>query len=124
MIHDNYFRKYRAKTLEVKLAKPNFGLQRGTLINLVIFEYSELGKRQMWQNWYNISGDKTEMPNPSSVELEQMFSDSTLGFINLSVSGIYYIDGMSFEYDVKMKNMNLFKSIPHKKRHYTWLYKQ
>ena len=36
-IHDNYFRKYRAKTLEVKLAKSNFGLQRGTLISLAIF---------------------------------------------------------------------------------------
>ena len=111
MIHDNYFRKYRAKTLEVKLAKPNFGLQRGTLISLAIFEYSELGKRQMWQNWYNISGDKTEMPNPSSVELEQMFSDSTLGFINLSVSGIYYIDGMSFEYDVKNEEHELIQKV-------------
>ena len=65
----------------------------------------------MWQNWYNISGDKTEMPNPSSVELEQMFSDSTLGFINLSVSGIYYIDGMSFEYDVKNEEHELIQKV-------------
>ena len=111
MIHDNYFRKYRAKTLEVTLAKANFGLQRGTLINLAIFEYSELGKRQMWQNWNNIGFDNSEMPNPSSVELEQMFSDSTLGFINLSVSGIYYIDGMSFEYDTKNKEHEIIQKI-------------
>ena len=65
----------------------------------------------MWQNWNNIGFDNSEMPNPSSVELEQMFSDSTLGFINLSVSGIYYIDGMSFEYDTKNKEHEIIQKI-------------
>lgn len=111
MIHDNYFRKFRAKTLEIKLAKPNFGIQRGTLINVAIFEYSELGKRQMWQNWYNISGDKSANPNPSSTKMEEMFTDSTLGFINLAVSGIYYVDGMSFEYSTDNKEHEIIQKI-------------
>lgn len=40
-----------------------------------------------------------------------MFEDSTLGFINLSVSGVYYIDGMSFEYDVKNEEHEIIQKI-------------
>lgn len=98
-LHDNVFRKQRSKRLIVTMARPNFGLQRGTLVNVAIFEYSELGKRQMYQNIMNLAGDKSSEGETSTEHMEQTFADTSTGLPNVSASGMYYIDGMTFEYD-------------------------
>lgn len=98
-IHDNLLRKYRAKRLEVKMARPNFGIQRGTLINVAIFEYTTLGKRQIWQQYMGITGDQSTETNKSSKEIETIFMDPNTPLMNIAISGLYYVDGMSFEYD-------------------------
>lgn len=100
-IHDNMLRKFKSKRLIVTMARPNFGLQRGTLVNVAIFEYSELGKRQIWQNWMNLTGDKTASAMKSDIQMEKTFSDTSTGLPNMAVTGMYYIDGMSFEYDIE-----------------------
>ena len=110
-IHDCVFTKARQKRLVLKMSKANFGLQRGTLVNVVIFETSEVGKRQMWQNMMNLSGDKTANPLPSSEKMEKFFEDNTAELLNASVSGMYYIDGMSFEYDIDNKDNELIQRI-------------
>lgn len=98
-IHDMMFRKFRSKRLEVKMARPNFGIQRGTLINVAIFEYTEVGKRQIWQQLYGLAGDKDPSPTKTDKDMENIFSDPNTSLLNVSVSGLYYVDGMSFEYD-------------------------
>lgn len=110
-IHDNMFTKARQKRLVLTMDKANFGLQRGTLVNLAIFETSEIGKRQMWQNLMNITGDKSANPMPSSEKMEKIFMDSTVEMLNVSVSGMFYIDGMKFEYDKNTKDNELIQKI-------------
>lgn len=99
-IHDAYFKKLRAKRLVIELDNPNFGLQRGTLVNIAVFEYDNENKRSMVANTVNVIGyqEGTE----SNVHIDKEFNDKIdadgYGMMNPTVSGMYYIDGMSFEY--------------------------
>lgn len=84
-IRDNYFRKIRQRRLKVSLDITNLALQRGTLVYLYIFEYSQTAKREMLMD---------EMDNPI------IRSRVDEGHIpNPFMCGFYYIDGMEFIYD-------------------------
>lgn len=99
-IHDAFLRKLRTRTLEVIMEKPNFGLQRGTLILVLDFVSSQEAKRNIAQNWNNLGTENQETTaNPSSGELEQKIQTPYTPFPNYSTSGVYYIDGMVFEYN-------------------------
>lgn len=97
-IHDNMLMKFRSKRLVVTMNKPNFGLQRGTIINVVVFCYDPLNKRRMWANMNNLYGDTDPEAYPTDSKMEEVFNDPSVGLPDLSVTGFYYIDGMEFDY--------------------------
>lgn len=100
-IHDKYFEKFRARRLRVTLKQTNFMLERGMLISVVIFEYDPVKKRKMLGNFSILSGDKDsskELPEVDTAIKEGAVDYST-PMLNAAISGIYYIDGLEFEYD-------------------------
>lgn len=114
-IHDSYLRKLRARYLVVEMDSPNLGLQRGTVINVVIFEYNTVNKRFMAGNYKNAGvddevntiDDLEAKADPDSytdsidTETARNIQDDTVGILNHTISGMYYIDGMTFEYSDK-----------------------
>ena len=98
-INTKYFQKLRAKRLKVKMAAPNYGLVRGTLVGLVWFETEMTKKRDIIANSQNAhTANKVEKRSLSSDEID-IILDSEAPVANPYVSGIYYIDGMIFEYE-------------------------
>lgn len=84
----NYFRKIRQRRLKVVMDSPNMALQRGTLINILIMEYSAEGiKALSEEDAMEDSTFRNEIANSHPV-------------VNPYISGMYYIDGMSFSYNM------------------------
>lgn len=99
-IHDKYFEKFRARRLKVELEQPNFMLERGMLTGVSIFEYDPVKKRKMLSNWGNFNGnadsDKEEPEAQNAIKTGEI--DYATPLMNIAISGIYYIDGIEFEY--------------------------
>ncbi len=117
-LHDAYMRKLRAKRLMVEMDSMNLGLQRGILVNVAIYEYHTQNKQFMagnYQNVYNDDGVKStdefdsNADPDSQIEMDEETArnvdNGAVGFLNTSISGMYYIDGMSFEYDAKYQKI-------------------
>lgn len=110
LIRQKFFSKHRQRILEVELLKLNLGLQRGTLVNIVIFESNERNKQFVLSQSSNIFEDKP-IDNPSESDIipndfddpDNKVSEIIMGeqyeIPNLALSGIYYIDSMRFEYN-------------------------
>ena len=77
-LHKRYFDKLRTKQIKIELEKVNFGLQRGTLLNIIFKEYNSTVIKLM--------------NNENSLENDDE------GIVNTFLSGIYYIDSITFEY--------------------------
>ena len=93
-LNEKYFAKLRYKRLKVELDNYNIGLERGTLVNVLIKEYDQNIIKAM-------NGNKDPDENAS-------------GFMNPYASGMYYIDSMEFVY----------KSENHKIQQYLYLVKK
>ena len=103
IIRNAFFRKKRQSILYVVLKNMNFGLQRGTLVNVAIFDKDPINKKRMFQNVDNISqaGDNIQQPDaqlPPEINEEDVIMDDTVVIPNIKLTGLYYIDGMEFEY--------------------------
>lgn len=100
-IRDKYFEKFRSRQLKVKLKQPNFMLERGMLTGVCIFEYDSNKKRKMITNMSNFYGNKDSFEESPEVrkELNDESVDYDTPMINVAISGIYYIDGIEFEYE-------------------------
>ena len=100
-IHDKYFSRIRSKRIKVKMGKPNYGLMRGTLVGFSWWEFESSKKRIIFgqiKNAYEANKEKL-----SGLSLDDLY-DNIIGvkpLLNIFVSGIYYIDGMIFEYDAR-----------------------
>lgn len=106
-----YFKKIRHSILYVKLKTINFGLQRGTLVNVVICEDDVQNKEYELQNTSKLvrsdSGvEHDKIPLPSKYNDGDVILDGRVMTVNLKLSDIYYIDGMTFEYDSKEGKIN------------------
>ena len=77
-INKRYFEKLRAKRLKIEMSRYNLGLERGTLVNMIFKEY-------------NSAVIKT-FKGGNDIE------ESIEGAINPYLSGMYYIDGLEYEY--------------------------
>ena len=99
-IHDKYFEKFRARRLKVQLRQPNFMLERGMLTSVLIFEDDPLKKRKIIGNWSNFTGKAdTDKEEPGVQKLiKENEVDFSTPFPNIALSGIYYIDGVEFDY--------------------------
>ena len=100
-IHNKYFEKFRSRMLKVELEQPNFMLERGMLTGVSIFEYDPIKKRKIVGNCINFNGEKdTDKEDPEVqkiIKSDEFYSGKPL--INIAISGIYYIDGVEFEYN-------------------------
>lgn len=96
-IRNNYLRKKRAKRLRVEMNTPNMSLQRGILVWLMIMEYNEESKRKM------IGYENLKDP-----EINRQLNMNTNPIPNLSLCGMWYIDGMEFEYTKHNKQITQF----------------
>lgn len=100
-IRKNYLDRLRAKKLILELTRANLGLQRGTLINVAIMEGDNILKTKLMTgtNQMGETDDTTPhlpdiQPNPK----DYMVQDGN-PYPNPAISGLYYIDGMKFEWD-------------------------
>ena len=106
-IRNAYFKKKRQSLLIVTLKKPNFGLQRGTLVNVAIYDDDPINKQVVFQNSSNLNrndsnaeADKINLPE--EYNQYDVLLDSTMTLMNMKLSGLYYIDGMTWEYSPAM----------------------
>lgn len=101
---DNFFMKLRSHRYEVILDKPNFGLNRGTIVNLCFFTSKASEKQMVLQEPDNAVGSTegkiekidTKIGNSTPNDL---IRDETAELPVFTKSGFYYIDGMKFMYD-------------------------
>lgn len=101
VIHDKYFEKFRARRLKVVLEQPNFMLERGMLTSVAIYEYDIIKKRKILANDSNFHGEaESDIESP---EVETAVKNGEVDYptplLNTAISGIYYIDGIEFEYN-------------------------
>lgn len=110
ILHDSYLRKLRAKRLRIEMDNPNFGLQRGTLLTVLIYEYNNINKRYMISHAIDSIQpimDEDEGPTITSEDIKDIDNNGQ-GILNIAISGIYYIDGMVFKYDIKYQKIIQF----------------
>ena len=109
VIRNAFFRKHRQQILEVTLKYLNFGLQRGCLVNLAIFEDNTKLKKNIAGNVNNLSGsmdvNQSHIDTPPEYDEKDMLLDEGTQFPNFKLSGLYYIDGMRFEYNAEEDEM-------------------
>lgn len=103
-IRNAYFRKYRQNIFNVELKRINLGLQRGTLVGIAIFDDDARNKELFINELENIIKENDNI-NPNEIEInginiKDLVLDPGEQFINIKLSGIYYIDGMTFKYDI------------------------
>ena len=100
-VHDKFFEKFRSRRLKVELEQPNFMLERGMLTTVMIFEYDPIKKRKILANFSNFYGEtETDKEDPEVQNaLKNNEVDYATPIMNIAISGIYYIDGIEFEYN-------------------------
>ena len=87
--------------LKITMARPNYGLMRGCVVNVDMFEYGPAQKQKIISQLQGVYGDKEsdgfdeEQKRLISVAL----SNDNIGVLNPALSGQYYIDGMEFVYE-------------------------
>ena len=103
-----YFSKLRSKQLKVILSQTNFGLQRGTLVNVIIYEYDTIKKDAIIKSVSNVEGQNEKItPDTSMIQelsgvtsiKKDVIDNEGVGIHNPALCGLYYIDAMEFHYD-------------------------
>lgn len=98
-IREQYFNKIRLRRLEVTLTEYNLGLQRGTLVNVLIFEEDMKKKSKLLQSSSNVFGETKSQELDETNEDKDTQTQTGKMVVNLAISGMYYIDGMEFTYE-------------------------
>lgn len=105
-VRDAYLSKIRGRMLTVLLKQPNYGLQRGTLVTVVIEKFDYKSK-QMIASQTSVLYDELEServlpddiaPPYNGISQQDILHNDAIGLIDPTLSGIYYIDGMRFDY--------------------------
>ena len=102
-IRTAYFKKLHQSVLYVKLKTINFGLQRGTLLNISIFDNDPANKDFILKNTSRLARIDTDVqedipPLPTEVNQDDLVRDDNAWLPNMKLTGLYYVDGMIFEY--------------------------
>ena len=115
LIRNKFFSKYRQRLLEVELDQLNLGLQRGTLINITIFDDTIVGKNKLTAQTSNaISPNNTTTPDMGSgddITDKNIVENQNMMMLNSGLSGMYYIDSMRFEYRCSENKIRQFISL-------------
>lgn len=109
-LREEWFKKKRMRQLKVKLNTLNLGLQRGTLVNVMLYETDKAKIRALADTWTqqmsaNKPEDITEDNLKYSDEQQSVIDNATFEnsqtteyFPNYNLCGMYYIDKMEFEF--------------------------
>lgn len=93
---------YRSSILEVTLDEINLGIQRGTLINVDLYVYSKEEKINMITMLYMAAGhtygEAREYLKSKDANFIESLNDDTIEMPNFELSGLYYVDGIEYEY--------------------------
>ena len=104
----NYKASMCNKSIIVEMTKPNYLLQRGTLVAVDIEETDDLTKRTLIDDSNNVFKGKPddnlfendiESPEADNARRQLIFNNME-SMQNVSVSGIYYIKDIEFKYNV------------------------
>ena len=117
-VRNAFFAKNKTKILKVELEVPNTNIERGTLINIMIYEFDRASKQQLLLNTENLESDgnlnETLSENSLDPETNKAFLESdSLGVPNLEASGIFYVDGIEYVYDEQQKIKQTLYLIKH-----------
>jgi hypothetical protein len=117
-IANNFKDKIRSQGVVITMTNPNFGLMRGMLLQVTFYEYSDAGKKKILDEASNIVFDEKQKNDkvniePSTPEAidknEEIKNDNRTGMLNPALSGLYYIDGVKFEYN--MNNQKIVQTL-------------
>ena len=108
-IRNAYLTKLRnsGTRLIVRLKRPNFALQRGTLVTVVRTKYDLPYKMKLINQESNLypgsqsrgyAPDVAEDAGEDSASVNDILHNDGVGVTSPEESGIYYIDGMRFDY--------------------------
>ena len=107
LIREKFFAKHRQRILEIELVKMNLGLQRGTLVNIILVETEPRNKQYVLSQAMNVfQKEPIDEVNEENIQAEALDDENINSIIsengeiiNPGLSGMYYIDSMKFEYN-------------------------
>ena len=112
LIRDKFLSKHRQRILEVKLKALNLGLQRGTLVNVIIFADSKEEKKLILSSSSNVIEPSKEIKEDNmqidGISTTDLIEREDISLPNIGLSGMYYIDGMRFEYSYKENKISQY----------------
>ena len=99
-IRTAWLAKKRQSILKVQLSQINLGLQRGTLVNIAIFDNDPVNKKIIIEQTSNLAGSK-DIKNDNIKLVDEWskgsaLTDDGVWALNLKLSGMYYIESMEF----------------------------
>ena len=105
-VRDAFLSKIRGRMLTVLMRQPNYGLQRGTLVSVLIEKYDYKSKMMIVSQssvLYDELDSEQVLPDPvtppyNGISQQDILHNDAIGLIDPTLSGIYYIDGMRFDY--------------------------
>lgn len=120
VIREKYFQLKRSKLFKLVLNRLNLGLQRGTLVNIHKSTTNPTQKQKVLTSATNLALGQGDNPKPDEtlnkgpIDDFETFRDISIEesaeVLDVSLSGLYYIDSMTFEYDPSHETLvqNLF----------------
>ena len=100
LLREKFFEKIRSRMIVIKMTTPNLGLERGTLLNVNIYEYNPIKKQKIIADFPALAQDNSAtIEEEAKPLLKEVTFDINQGIMNPAMSGMYYIDGMEFKYD-------------------------
>lgn len=108
VLNKSYKLSHRMKIMELHLPEANFGLQRGTLVNLTVMESDAHLKYHIIYSTKNIYSNEPDTKQESLFNMtdengkaltpNEIITNGDIELPNTALSGMYYIDGMEFTY--------------------------
>lgn len=99
--------KKSSKHYTCRLTRPNFGLQRGTLIGVSLWVDDRTSKLYIGKNINSLATEDTKTKDI----IQRVITTEGTQMPDIENSGIYYIDGMWFIYDEESKQINQYLSL-------------
>lgn len=109
-VRTHYLDKQRAKRFKVQLTNANLGLHRGTLVNISIWDERPIQKATLVQGSDKFKeAQNTKANNPDTgLNNRDLMQDPDVQYPNLTLTGLYYIDGMEFEYNASKHDITQY----------------
>lgn len=116
-IRTAYLYKKRANMLTIVLTQPNYAIDRGMLVSVAIMKYDYKSKVRIAKSTSVLvdnSLDETIEPDDvidldnTNINMNDVLYNDGIGLIDPSISGLYYVDGMRFDYFNNNENIQQY----------------